>query len=240
MEAGTLKYGSEFISYSVAIRPKRRTLGIEVHPDGRVVVLAPESCSESTIKERVRLRAAWISRQLAQFSRYERWSKPRQYLSGESHLYLGRQYRLRVISKDPGANGTGVQLKRGMLIVSSSKALSRKKVQELLQRWYADRAIDVFNRILGDVFPPFAHSHRSKPFVRIRQMKRRWGSLSARGQMTLNLRLIQAPRPCIEYVIVHELCHLSHHHHGPQFLRLLRRVMPDWEKRKSRLEEYLL
>ena len=240
METWTLKYGSEFIGYSVAIRPKRRTLGIEVHPDGRVVVLAPESCGESTIKERVRLRAAWISRQLAQFSRYELRSKPRQYLSGESHLYLGRHYRLRVIPNDAGVNSSRVKLTRGMIVVSSPKQLSRKKVRDVLRHWYSERAAEVFESILLGVYPAFGRRGCSKPLVSVRQMKRRWGSLSKKQRMTLNLKLIQVPRSCIEYVIAHEMCHLVHHDHGPHFLRLLRKVMPDWEKRKARLEECLL
>ncbi len=237
MERRTLKYGSEYIRYSVAVRPKRRTLGIEVHPDGSVVVLVPESCSESTIKERARLRAAWISRQLAQFSRYERRSKPRQYLSGESHLYLGRQYRLLVIPQDASVNSTRVKLTRGLLVVSSPKQLPREKVRDVLRFWYSERAAEVFDNILDGVYPTFGLLGCPKPSVSVRQMKRRWGSLSKKQRMTLNLKLIQVPRSCIEYVIVHELCHLIHHSHGLHFLRLLRKTMPDWEKRKCRLEQ---
>jgi hypothetical protein len=90
---------------------------------------------------------------------------------------------------------------------------------------------------LARVFPPFARRGLAAPAICVRSMRKRWGSLSRNGRMTLNSRLIEAPQKCIEYVVVHELCHLIHHDHSPQFLKLLSRVMPDWEKRKARLEQ---
>ena len=236
----TVKYGGQSILYSVVKRPSRRTLGIEVHPDGRVLVLAPPGCDESTIAERVLRRVRWISRQLVMFSRYEPRTVPRQYLSGECHRYLGRQYRLRISGGDCGAPEAKVKLTRGELVVSGPRRPSREKVKELLQNWYLKRAAEIFESIATQTFQTFAQRGIAPPQIAIREMKRRWGSLSPRGQMTLNLRLIQAPRRCIEYVVVHELCHLVHRDHSRSFFRLLRQAMPDWEARKQRLEEYLL
>ena len=130
---------------------------------------------------------------------------------------------------------------RGMIVVSSPKQLPRKKIGDVLRLWYSERAAEVFDSILHGVYPAFSRRGCPKPSVSVRQMKRRWGSLSKKQRMTLNLKLIQAPGVvCIEYVIVHELCHLVHHDHGPHFLRLLRHVLPDWEERKARLEACML
>lgn len=233
-------YGDELISYEVLARPARRTLGIEVHPDGRVRVLAPSQCDDATIEDKVRLRASWISRQLAVFSRYERHTAPRQYLGGESHRYLGRQYRLKVVGNDATATSEQVKLTRGEMIVSGSNTLPPEKVKELLRRWYLNRARDLFDVVLAEVFDTFGRRGLAKPRISVREMRSRWGSLSQGGQMTLNSRLIQAPRPCIEYVIVHELCHLVHRDHSPGFFALLGQVLPDWQARKQRLEEALL
>lgn len=238
MGTRTLKYGSELITYSVEVRPRRRTLGIEVHPDGRVVVLAPPSCSETVVAQKLRLRARWISRLLAQFSRYQQPAKPRQYLSGESHRYLGRQYRLLVVRNDWPNRPTQVKLTRGLLVVSGRKGLSREKVRSLICQWQAERARNLFNEILTYLFPPFARRGFSMPVVVVRLMKTRWGSLSSHQRVSLNPRLLQAPRACIEYVVAHELCHLAHHNHSSKFFCLLNRMMPDWKRRKEQLEQY--
>jgi predicted metal-dependent hydrolase len=240
MKEGSVCYGDEIITYQVAERPARRTLGIEVHPDGRVLVLAPTGCDNATIREKVRLRARWISRQLATFSRYERHTVPRQYLSGESHRYLGRQYRLRVVANDSGVTKDQVKFTRGEMVVQSAGKLPPEKVRELLRRWYLARAREIYDAVLSGVFGHFERQGFQTPKISVREMRSRWGSLSPAGQMTLNSRLVQAPRLCIEYVIVHELCHLVHRDHSREFFAVLEQVMPDWKKRKQRLEEALL
>ena len=92
---GMIEYGRETIRYEVQFLPTRQTLGIEVHPDQRVVIRAPVGCTEDVIADRVRKRASWISRQIADFQRYSPRTPQRQYVSGETHLYQGRQYRNR-------------------------------------------------------------------------------------------------------------------------------------------------
>ncbi|RCK80164.1 MAG: putative metal-dependent hydrolase [Candidatus Ozemobacter sibiricus] len=237
---GVVCYGDEIIRYEIVERPARRTLGIEVYPGGRVVVLAPRGCDDATINERLRLRAAWISRQLATFSQYEHHTAPRQYLSGESHRYLGRQYRLRVKANDPAVYEDQVTLTRGEMWVISPGELPPVKVKELLRCWYLKRAREVFDGVLTDAFDAFQRMGHERPRIVVREMCRRWGSLSPNGQMTLNTRLVQAPRLCVEYVIVHELCHLVHKNHDSAFFALLGQILPDWRARKQRLEQALL
>lgn len=101
---GTITYGQETIHYEVRFLRTRRTLGIEVHPDSRVLVRAPIGCPEALVTERVQKRAAWISRQLSEFERYRPRTPARQYVNGESQLYLGRQYRMKVV---PARRGQG-------------------------------------------------------------------------------------------------------------------------------------
>lgn len=234
--AGTVRYGDELIGYEVVQRPGRRTLGIEVHPDGRVLALVPSNCQASVVEQKLRLRSGWISRQLALFSRYERGTAQPHYVSGESHRYLGRQYRLRVAPNDPDAGSDRVRLLRGELLVAGPGSLAPVRVKELLRQWYLQRAREVFADVLDACVQGWARRGYEPPRIVVRDMRSRWGSLSPAGQMTLNSRLVQAPRRCIEYVIVHELCHLMHRHHGPAFVALLGRVMPDWQARKERLE----
>ncbi|MFW5452194.1 M48 family metallopeptidase [Thioalkalivibrio sulfidiphilus] len=231
---GTLSYGRDTIRYEVRFLASRKTLAIEVHPDSRVLVRAPVGCPEALIAERVQKRAAWICRQLAEFERYRPRTPARQYLNGESHLYLGRQYRLKPLSGDT----TSVKLARGQLLVSLPGEPDPERVKALLHRWYLDRARTIFSEVLETSL--FHFKGAQQPRLIVRTMQSRWGSLSRAGTMTLNVNLVRAPRPCIEYVVTHELCHITHRDHDARFFKLLGQVMPDWEQRKQRLEAALL
>jgi len=231
---GTLTWGTDTIRYEVRFLASRQTLAIEVHPDSRVLVRAPVDCPEALIAERVQKRAAWISRQLAEFERYRPRTPARQYINGESHLYLGRQYRLKLAEGDSAS----VKLTRGQLLVSLPGEPEPERVKTLLHRWYLDRARAVFTEVLDASLLHFKGVEQ--PRLIVRAMQSRWGSLSRAGTMTLNLNLVRAPRPCIEYVVTHELCHTRHRDHDARFFKLLGHVMPDWEQRKQRLEAALL
>ncbi len=237
LSSGQIQYGGETIPFEVEERPRRRTLGIEVHPDGQVLVLVPPDSSETLIMEKLQSRAKWISRQRTGFAQYEERETPRLYVSGESHRYLGRQYRLRVRGIAPDTPKDRVILTRGELVVAGPTALPPDRVRTILRKWYLDRAKTIFPEVLESCILPFGRKGFASPPILIREMRSRWGSLSQGGRMMLNTNLIQTPKPCIEYVITHELCHLIHRDHNAQFFTLLRQIMPDWEERKRRLEQ---
>jgi predicted metal-dependent hydrolase len=233
-EVASLQYGGETIPYVVQRVASRKTLGIEVHPDGRVLVRAPIDCPQSVISERVRRRASWISRQRADFARYQPRTPQRQYVSGEAHLYLGRQYRLKAVT----STEAGVRLSRGEIIVTTAGTTTPERVKAQLEGWYRARAKEAFAEAMEASVKRFHSINR--PRLIIRRMQSRWGSLSRKGNMTLNVRLVQAPRACIEYVVAHELCHALHRDHNSRFYGALDALMPDWRKRKERLEAALL
>jgi len=239
MRPQTISFGNEQISYTVIQRPRRRTLGIEVYPNGSVVVLKPPNCSEAILADKLKKRTAWISKQLTHFRQYDGIVPFHQYLSGESHRYLGRQYRLRVIGTQNGTSPS-IRLARNELLVSVCSRPMPNKTKRMLENWYLQRAGEYFNLVLDEAFKSFQKRGYDRPHIFVRRMKRRWGSLSDSGQMTLNVRLMQAPKACIQYVILHELCHLVHQDHSPKFWQLLDKVMPDWPARKHRLERALL
>lgn len=232
--AGTLTYGRDTIRYEVRFLASRQTLAIEVHPDSCVLVRAPLGCPEALIAERVQKRAGWISQQLAEFERYRPRTPARQYVNGESHLYLGKQYRLKLLAVE----STGVKLARGQLLASLPGEPESERVKALLHRWYLERARAVFGEVLDSSLLHFKGAEH--PRLIVRTMQSRWGSLSRAGTMTLNVNLVRAPRPCIEYVVTHELCHIEHRDHDARFFKLLGQLMPDWRQRKQRLEAALL
>ena len=105
-----------------------------------------------------------------------------------------------------------------------------------MDRWYREKAEELFAKIFLESWRFFKKRGVKKPILKLRRMKARWGSLSTEGRMTLNLNLIQADKECIEYVIFHELCHLYHYNHSADFYKLLSNKMPDWLRRKKKLE----
>jgi predicted metal-dependent hydrolase len=228
---GSLVYGGSEITFQVQ-HAQRKTLEIAVHPDGSVIVKAPIDTSLDEVQQRLSRRARWVTKQLLYFQQFQPRTPKRRYLSGETHLYMGRQYRLKVIKSEE----TGVKLARGFLYVGGPERLGPKKVGEILDNWYLQRARTKFQESLDRNLRYFLRNGYEQPSLHIRKMKTRWGSLSSRGTLTLNQELIRAPRNCIDYVVTHELCHLKHKDHSARFYRLLEQIMPDWERRKHRLE----
>jgi hypothetical protein len=232
---GTVPYGSIAISYRVHRVPRKR-VAIEVSPDLSVVVKAPKHASESAIRAAVRQKARWILRQRRFFSDLLPRTPRRRLVGGESHLYLGRKYRLRIEHHEGPDH---VALSGGYLQILASKTPGPARRAALLRSWYLAHARRVFRDRLGVCAQHPAFRRIGEVRLIIRRMTRRWGSCSARRNLVLNTELIRAPRGCIDYVITHELCHLVVPDHSRKFVNLLDRVMPDWRDRKRQLERVM-
>ena len=226
-----VQYGNTDIYYSV-VYSERKTLGIVVNPDGSVIVKAPIGILKEKVSEKVTKRASWIIKQQDFFKSFGKKMPQRRYISGESHLYLGRQYRLYVKEGKPNS----VSFKgRCFEIVCTSK----DKAESLMTAWYKERAKVKFAEIAEPIIQQFKKYGVEPKSLYIQAMENRWGSCTAKQKIILNTELIKAPRPCIEYVITHEMCHLLHKNHTKAFYELLTNEMPDWEKWKNKLERML-
>jgi predicted metal-dependent hydrolase len=236
--AGTqvIQYGDTAIEYEL-VYTQRKTLAIHVYPDGSIIVKAPAGTEMVAVENIVKKRAAWILRQQRKFEMYLVAAPlPRQYVSGEAYRYLGRQYRLKVVEDTVER----VRLNRGYIFVSVVNPSDKQCIQHLLDHWYISHARRIFSERLAVCFPRLEHLGIAYPKLAIRNMKSRWGSCSGKGKITLNVRLIQTPRDCIDYVILHELCHLKEPNHSPQFYALLNRVLPNWRELRQKLNEFEL
>lgn len=227
----TIQFGSRTIDFRVQYSV-RKSLGITVTPETEVLVKAPAETSIEKVKEKIRKKAPWIIKQLSFFLSFQPKTPKRKYISGETHLYLGRQYRLQIkIGKDDS-----VKLKGKFIIVTASKKSGAK---DLLHDWYLEHAKTKFHAIATPLIEKF-RKHKVKPgSIVLREMPTRWGSCTPKGKIILNPELIKAPVGCIEYVIIHELCHLIHYDHTQKFLDLQTKEMKDWEKWKMKLEKLL-
>ncbi|GAB3241662.1 SprT family zinc-dependent metalloprotease [Hymenobacter seoulensis] len=230
----SITYGSHELAFTVEVRP-RRTLSITVHPDQRVHVLSPPDVSLAQIQARVTRRAAWILRQQAYFQQFRPSTPARRYVSGETHLYLGRQYRLRLEESEHSK----VKLIRGRLVVHTPHPDDADLTAKLLRQWYQQHATDQFPAVLHQCLPLLSEYSLPTPTLHLRYLQKRWGSCSSAGRITLNTDLIRADKSAIAYVILHELCHLIEPNHSRRFFNLLTRVLPDWQRRKEKLEKAL-
>ncbi|MEL6361761.1 MAG: SprT family zinc-dependent metalloprotease [Pseudomonadota bacterium] len=235
LESRQIQYGQHVIVFKVE-RRERTTLEIAVEPDLSVKIAAPQDASNDDIDAKVRKRAAWIQRQKVYFLQFLPRTPERRFVSGETHRYLGRQYRLKIrlglVDR--------VRLYRGFIDVETTRPKTPSHIRNLVIDWYKHRARVKFHERLRLSQERFAAPEAFAPqSMIIRQLRQRWGSMSPTNRLVLNTKLIEAPVDAIDYVITHELCHIEHRHHGPKFYDLLDRVMPDWRKRKTRLEQYL-
>lgn len=233
----TIRFGQTRITFALTFTP-RRSLRITVEPDQRVVVEAPGGRTLDEVLARVNRRAAWIVRQKEHFRRFQPSPTPRRYLSGETHLYLGRQYRLKLIPDDREE----VKLVRGYFQVVLRDTHDRARVKRLLERWFASHG----SRVIAERVAKCQEAMRrlgvpAPTTVVCRRMHKRWGSCGRKnGTILLNRELVHAPLSCIDYVITHELCHLKYPSHSREFHFLLSQCMADWRKRKEKLETALL
>jgi hypothetical protein len=229
----TVQYGQTQIEYEL-IHSARKTLAIQVHPDLRVIVRSPNGVGRAEVEAVVKKRAPWILRQQRQFETYLPKLPPRQYVSGETHRYLGRQYRLKV---EENGRAEGVKLTRGYFYITVRDKGDAKRVKDLLTEWYRRQAGRVFKERLDACLARLRFLNLDYPQLTIRHMKSRWGSCTPAGKITLNLKLIQVPKDYIDYVMMHELCHLKEHNHSQQYYELLNRVMPDWRSKREKLNQ---
>lgn len=227
----TIAFGSKSIPFRLSFSD-RKSLGIKVYPDSTVRVIAPTEASQEKIKLKVKEKAPWILKKQFEFLSYYPLTPPRKYISGETHLYIGRQYKLKVLS----GKENSVSLYRGRLIVTRKGNTSAKQV---LNDWYRMRATIQFQEAIQKILPRFKKFGIAQPKIHLRTMSTRWGSCTAKGKIILNPDLVKASKGCIEYVITHELCHLIHHNHTKSFYSLQEKIMPDWQKWKDRLETTL-
>lgn len=227
----SIQFGSKNILFQM-FYSNRKTLGITVKPDLSVLVKAPIDTSIVQIKEKLHKKAPWIIKQQSYFLSFHPRTPKRKFVSGETHLYLGKQYRLKIIE----GKEESVKLKNGFLEVHT---LGKLRTQQLVANWYLNRAKIKLNLIAEPLITKFKIYNVEPSSIVFRNMPTRWGSCTPKGKIILNPELIKAPKGCIEYVIIHELCHLIYHDHTKTFIELQIKEMPDWEKWKMKLEKLL-
>ncbi len=213
------------------IRKDIKNLHVGVYPpNGRVRVAAPHRLDNDAIRRAIITRLKWIRRHQAQFKRQKRQSD-RDMVTGESHYYQGRRYRLNVIEHD--APPTVTLRNKATMELRVRPGTDRAKREAILHAWYRDRIREQIPPLLATWEPRLGVTVNE---VRIKKMKTRWGSCNADAKrIWLNLELAKKPPASLEYILAHEMIHLLHRHHDEEFRALLDQLMPNWELRRDEL-----
>ena len=237
MEKYAISHHGQNIEFELQ-RKNVKNVNLNVRPDMTIMVSANEGVPLEFIKDLVHKRIPWIQKQIGYFREAQpEKAGQKEYVSGESFKYLGKQYRLKVFETDI----EGVRYSRGFihLLVKDKSDYNRKEL--LLNKWFAERANSIFNHSFAKMYPLIEKYGVTRPEIKIKTMRARWGScLKEKNIIVLNYELIKAPKYCIDYVVLHELIHFLHRNHDEKFYNFLTSLMPDWKLRKKILDEEVI
>lgn len=231
-ETSQVRYGLTTIEYAIRRSSRRKTVSIAVDPLEGVLLTAPAGVERAQLDRVVKAKAQWIVERLRLVADGEPPVEPRRFVTGESFAYLGRHYRLRVRTGEPGA----ARLDAGWLEVSVARGLDSDErvaaVRLAIRDWYLAHAK---RRLVERVELWAGHAGVEVSDVLVRDQQKRWASCDDKGVLRFNWRIMQAPMRLIDYVVAHEVVHVIHADHTKAFWARLGVVMPDYERRKEEL-----
>ena len=236
MTSGTFLIGDRELPYTLQRSSKRRrTIAFSVKPETGLFIIAPMKTKTSMIEEMVNRRAGWIVKRIEDIKKHAPHAKPHDFISGETVLFLGEAYRLEVARDDQAP--MGCVLGEGMLTVNIlgdwlSEDTLRQEVRFEVMSWYKKQAKQKL--LARTAFWQEATDIRCRR-VMLSSPDRRWGSCSFENDIRLNWRIIMADPDLIDYLIVHELCHVVHKNHSARFWKLVGSILPDYAERRRQL-----
>ncbi|RXA19952.1 M48 family peptidase [Methanosarcina sp. MSH10X1] len=233
----SIKACGRTISYEIVYSENRKRAAILVRPDLRVEFRAPQALGTDAIRKMVQGKAQWIVRKLELFEANRQPEQEKQYLDGESYLYLGTEYPLRIVFADNAKRPLAYFRDSGLTVeIPEGSPADRVPflAKEAIWNFYSKRAEEEVEKILA--------SYSKKlgvvpPAFKVKHQKRRWGSCSAGNILRINFQLLMAPPEQLEYVVVHELCHVKEKNHSARFWKLVRELMPDYKEYRNSLKK---
>ena len=226
------QYKNKKLEFEVSYR-NRRTLAIQISPMEKIMVFSPIGLSEDYIIEKVRSKGAWIIKKLAEFANSDFLPQKKQFLTGESFLYLGKTHKLNVLLNRNIARPKVELIQNNIIIFSPLK--EPEILREALQKWYKKEAKEIILKKV-EFFRKICNADPS--LVKIKEQKRRWGSCSSKGNIYFNWRIVMAPEKVIDYIVVHEISHIIHKNHSPVFYRQIESILPDYKNCRKWLKDF--
>lgn len=224
----------QIIEYEVVHRPRvTRCIHLELAEHGTLQVVAPRRMSKRLIQSTMQEWAGYVSQFLVEAQARQQETPVLNYSSGENHLFMGQYYPLSL--EETETRRARVRLFNEQIEVYAC-ATDRESIRALLKKWYRQQAQRHFAERMKAISQLAPWTGRKMPVMRLRQMKRTWGSCSASGVITFNPHLVKAPPECIDYVVAHEICHLREHNHSKAFYALQQQLYPGWKAAKDNLQ----
>lgn len=225
------QYGTRYIEFKVQYR-NRKTMSIEVDSNGDIIVIAPMNTEDTVIINKVKSKAAWIVQKQYEVRNINVNKINREAVSGESYLYLGRNYTMQLFNNND-ENKIFIRLFRGKFIVNTYTS-SEEKIKEALEKWYRQKALLKIRERIKYYEPYFEEKVHE---VKVKEQKKRWASCTNNNVLLFNWRCVMAPVYILDYIVVHEMCHMRYKNHSKEFWEYLYTVMPDYEARREYLRD---
>ncbi|MBM9605682.1 M48 family metallopeptidase [Desulfopila inferna] len=216
------------LNYTIIRRTRRKTVSIVVRPDKTVQIVVPAALSENEIARIAERKRRWIVAKLGELGNCDFEPVEHLYLDGEFFLFMGKQYRLTV------ADGRGrVNISGNRIETTVPAGLTgddrRKYLQERLVHFFVAQALEILRKKSCDFGSRYGFE---PPFVGIKNYTSRWGCCFGDGRIYFNWKIIMAPERIIDYVVIHELCHLREPNHSWKYWAVVEKIMPDWKERR--------
>jgi len=226
----SVEYNGCNIVFDIEYRD-RKTMAIHIRPPGSVKVFSPLYTDEAIIRERVKSKGRWILKKIAEIEHLDPKKYKKKFVQGEKFPFLGKYYDLKILKN--GRKIPKVFFKDEVFYLEA-ETFDHEKSKKAMEKWYRVKT----DRIISDRVELYSVKLGKNPrSVKTKEQKRRWGSCNSRGDLYFNWRLAMAPPGIIDYIVVHELCHLIHGDHSRKFWGLVESILPDLKKRKKWLKE---
>ena len=229
----SVRYGTKDIEFRIEFK-NRKTISISVEPPKNITVVAPVGTSEEEIKEAVKSKGSWIVQKLFEFRNIESKRVNREFVNGESFMYLGRNYSLQIYVDETLQNNSSVKLFRGKFHVYV-KEKDDELIKDAMKYWYREKTEEQVKKRIKYYQKYF---NKQPTAIKVKEQKKRWASCTLNNELLFNWRCVMAKSTALDYIVVHEMCHMYYMNHSQEFWDLVASVMVDYEVRKEWLRDY--
>lgn len=233
MEIDHIQFGTTTITYELVRSRRRKNATITVFPDKTVQIAVPHDTGTDQAQFLMVKKAPWVIKKIDMFQCISPEIASKEYVSGETFLYLGRQYRLKILKTKSESSAKLVGKYLYVSVPESVRSDKNEYVKKLVYEWYRTHAAEKIKEVINSYCK---RSNLPVPTFIVKNQLKRWGSCTAKNQLIFNNRIAMAPVSQLEYVVAHELCHMRYKDHSPKFWSMLKSVMPEYEKRKEALK----
>jgi predicted metal-dependent hydrolase len=225
-----IRYAGEDIEVQVLFS-KRKTMGISIEPTGDIKVRSPIGIPEDVIIEMVKGKAAWISKKLYYFKHRPYQSASREFVTGELFMYLGRECPIEM-NLDVNIERPNVTILNDKIIVTT-KNNDKEYIRKALELWYREMAKEEINKRVS-FYQKYFNMKPSE--IKVKEQKRRWGSCTYKDSLLFNWRCVMAKESVLDYIVVHEMCHMVHKNHSKEYWKAVASILPDYKQREQWLK----